>query len=94
MPLPHRRQRVARFIRSHDLTYEAVANAVGIGQVRFANLVNGHTYPSPRELDAISKFFFDMPPQALFEEAMLEHQHSWPPKPGPRPGRKAGESDA
>jgi len=91
--LPHRRQHVAVFIKYHDLTYRKVADAVGIEYGRFSNIVKGNAYPSPDEVAALSDFF-QMPPQVLFEPALLSFQLNWPPKPGPRPGGKAGESDA
>lgn len=83
MALPHRRQRLPRFIKYRDLTNAEFAQAVGITTNRLANLIQGHVYPSPEELDRIEAFFFPFSLANLFDPEMLVYRHGpWPPPTG------------
>lgn len=79
MALPHRPQRLRRFIRFHELTYAEVAEKLGTNVPRIANLIKGHVYPTPEECDALEALFFPLPAHNFFEESMLEYRYNWPP---------------
>ncbi|HEU5223575.1 MAG TPA: hypothetical protein VFU07_07825 [Candidatus Lumbricidophila sp.] len=87
--LPHRRQPIARFLKVYDLTYPRAAQALGIDLARFTNLVQGHSYPSPDEIAAITALFNGMPVEALFDASALTYRDDWPPRRG-RTAKKAG----
>lgn len=79
MALPHRRQRLGRFIKYHELTYAAVAEKLGTTPLRVTHLVGGHVYPTPQECDALEALFFPLKAHNFFEECVLEYRHNWPP---------------
>lgn len=82
MGLPRRRQQLAREMHYRDLSYQDVADALGITTNRVANLCKGGTYPSPEECWALQRLFGTLPYQALFDEEMLEYFDNWPPPRG------------
>lgn len=68
---------IARQIKYRDLTYNKVADAIGMKRGRFANLVKGNIYPSPDELAELEAFF-SLPAKTLFEEELLRFRLDWP----------------
>lgn len=91
MALPHRRQQLANFTAVYGLTHAQLAEAIGVTPNEVTNLVKGVRYPSPRELEAISKVFNGLPVEVFFEPELLkyrDHVGVWPPKGrGFRPAR-------
>ncbi len=89
MPLPKRKQPLAKFIAFHDLSQEQFAEAISepelgiiVTKQELKTLVRGFRYPTPRELSRISAALGGLPVEVLFEPEMLAHRdaESWPPK--------------
>lgn len=91
MSLPRRLQPFAKFVRAHNLTYDEVAEQIGLTRSEVNNLAQGNRYPSPREIDAILALFDHAQPiETLFDAELLKYKDAknWPPVGrGFRPGR-------
>jgi len=83
VPLPHRRQQLAKFIPFHDLSLSVVAKALYTDATRIKNLCRGGAYPSPDEIVALERLF-GLPIEILFEDDMLTYRDG--PWPAPRGG--------
>ncbi|WP_411721025.1 helix-turn-helix domain-containing protein [Mycetocola sp.] len=94
MALPHRKQMLARFIPYHNLTRAKVAEILGIDHSRISNIIQGHAYPSPDEIDALEKLFGGMPASNFLDDEMLEYRFNWPPPRGYNLGKALGKAEA
>lgn len=90
MALPHRRQQLAIFIKAWDLTVKKVAAQIDTDPIRLGNIVKGHAYPSPDEIEALSKVFDGLPIETMLDPEMLEYRHDWPPPRGVKPRKLLG----
>jgi transcriptional regulator with XRE-family HTH domain len=68
---------IARHIKIRDTSYNEVADAIGMGRVRFSNLARANVYPTPDELAALEAFF-SLPAEVLFEPELLRFRNEWP----------------
>lgn len=82
MALPHHQQALGKWIfRYRGLTAAEVADKIGIKYSRLSNIIKGHTYPTPEEIDALEALI-GMPAEVLFDPEMLAYRESWPPPRG------------
>lgn len=91
MALPHRRQKVARFLKLNDVSQQKAAEAMGSSVTHVRNVIKGHTYPTPDELRMFSKLCNDMPYQVMFDEEMYSYVDAG--QDSPPPGRRPKGSD-